>query len=92
MVGTVIRNEVNQRDKAIGSYFRQKDRISGDMIWGVFEKVSQSNASFNALDKLVIEFHSIRMLVGFWKAIKTNGRPLSVMAHLERSIVEAKAE
>ena len=32
------------------------------------------------------------MLVGFGRAIKSKCRPLSVMAHLKRSIVELKAE
>jgi hypothetical protein len=54
MVGLTIRNEVNVQDKAIGISFRQKDQLSEDVIWSVFEKVAQSNARFNALDKLVI--------------------------------------
>jgi len=32
------------------------------------------------------------MPVGFGRGIKTRGRPLSVMAHLKRSIIEVKAE
>jgi hypothetical protein len=63
------------------------------MIWSVFEKVSQSNSRFNASDKLVIEVHSVKIPVGFGRvAIKSKGRPLSVMARLKRSIVEVKAE
>ena len=54
MVGITIQNEVNQNDKAIGISFRRKDQLSGDVIWSVFEKVSQSNSNFNALDKLVV--------------------------------------
>jgi hypothetical protein len=44
MVGITILNEVNTQDKAIGFSFRRKDQISGDVIWSVFEKVSQSNS------------------------------------------------
>jgi hypothetical protein len=45
------------------------------------------------MDKLVIDVHSVKMPVGFGKkALKTKGRPLSVMAHLKRSIVEVRAE
>jgi hypothetical protein len=41
----------------------------------------------------VIEVHSVKMPVEFGKtALKTKGRPLSVMAHLKRSIVEVRAE
>jgi hypothetical protein len=60
-------------------------------VWSVFEKVTQSNARFNALDRLVITVHSVRMPVGFGR-VKTKGWPLVVMAHLKRNIVEVKAE
>jgi len=63
------------------------------VIWSVFEKVSQSNSRFSALDTLVVTVNSVRMPVGFGKsAIKSRGRPLSVMARLKTSIVEVKAE
>jgi hypothetical protein len=58
MVGVSIRNEDNQNDKAVGIRFRRKDQISGDVIWSVFEKVTQSNARFNAIDRLVVDVHS----------------------------------
>ena len=57
----------------------------------MFEKVSQSNARFNALDKLVVTVHSVKMPVGFGR-VKAKGRFISVMAHLKRNIVEIKAE
>jgi hypothetical protein len=60
-----IRNEENQADRAIGLSFRQRDHISPDVIWSVFEKVTQSNARFNVLDKLVVDIHSVAMPVGF---------------------------
>ena len=41
MVGITIQNEMNQNDKAIGMSFTRKDQLSGDVIWSVFEKVSQ---------------------------------------------------
>jgi len=63
--------------------FRRKDQLSADVIWSVFEKVSQLNSRFDALDTLVVSMHSVRMPVGFGKrAIKVTGRQLSVMAHL----------
>jgi hypothetical protein len=43
MVGISIRNEDNQNDNAVGISFRRKDQISGDVIWSVFENVTQSN-------------------------------------------------
>ena len=59
----------------------------------MFEKVSQSNSSFNALDTLVVTLHSVMMPIGFGKhAITSRGRPLYVMTHLKKSTVEVKAE
>ena len=66
--------------------------MSGEVIWSVFKKVSQSNSRFNALDTLVVTVHSVKMPVGFGYGIKIKGRPLSVMAHLKKSIVEVKDE
>jgi hypothetical protein len=57
----------------------------------VLEKVTQSNSRFNALDTLSIEGHAFRMPTGF-RRVKTKGRPLTLMAHLKRSIIEVKAE
>ena len=51
MVVITISNEVNVKDRAVGISFRRKDQITGDVIWTVFEKVAQSNARFNALDR-----------------------------------------
>jgi hypothetical protein len=92
-VGMSIQNRVNQNDKPIGISFTRKDQLSADVIWSLFEKVSQSNSRFNALDTLVVTVHSVKMPVGFGRcALKSRGRPLSVMAHLKQSIVEVKAE
>jgi len=66
--------------------------LAEEVLWNVFERVSQSNARFNALDTLVVTVHSEKMPVGFGYVIKTKGRPLSVMAHLKKSIVEVKAD
>jgi hypothetical protein len=54
MVGITIHNRVQQNDKPIGISFRRKDQLAGDVIWSIFEKVSQSNARFYALDTLVV--------------------------------------
>jgi len=93
MVGITVQNQVNQNDKAIGISFRRKDQLSGEVIWNVFEKVSQSNSRFNALDMLVVTVHSVKMPAGFERvALKSSGRPLTVMAHLKKSIVKVMAE
>jgi len=93
MVGMTIPNQLNQNDKPIGISFRRKDLLSAEVIWSLFEKVSQSSSSFNALDTLVVTVHSVRMPVGLGKnVLKSSGRPLSVMVHLKRCIVEVKAE
>ena len=41
MVGVTIHNEVNQSDRPVGISYRRRDKLSGDVIWSVFEKVSQ---------------------------------------------------
>jgi hypothetical protein len=95
MVGAAIRNEINQCDKTIGISLRRRDQISGNVIWSVFEKVSQSNSRFNALDTLTLDVHSVRKPVGFGfrgDGLKTKGRPLHVIAHLKKSIIEVKTE
>ena len=90
MVGIAIHNEVYQNDRLIGISFRRRDRLSGNVIWSVFEKMSQSNSRFHALDTLTV-VHSVRMPVGFGGS-KSKVRPLSVMAHLKKSIIEVEAE
>ena len=91
MVGITISNEVNVNDKAIGLSFRRKDQITPDVIWSVFGNVAQSNARFNALDKLVMTVHYVKMPIGHGR-IATKGRSLENMVHLKRNIVEVKAE
>jgi hypothetical protein len=78
-------------DKAVGISFRRKDQLSTEAIWAVFEKVIQSNARFKALYKLTIQIHAVRMPSGSGFA-KEKWRPLSVMAHLKKSIVEVNSE
>ena len=85
MVGITISNEVEVKDRAIGISFRRKDQITGDVIWSVFEKLAQSNARFNALDKLVMTVHSVKMPIGHGgTGIATKGRPLDIMVHLKK--------
>ena len=87
-----VRNEVNVKDKAIGIRFRRKNQLSPGVILNVWEKVTQSNSCFNALDMLILEIHSVKMQVGFGGDIKTQGRSLAALAHLKRSIVKVKSE
>jgi hypothetical protein len=90
-VGMTIRNEENQNDRPIGFSWRFKDQIAVDVIKSLFEKVVQSNARFNAIDKLVIEVHSVKMPVVFGR-LKTNGRPFKELIRGKRSVVEVNAE
>ena len=61
------------------------------MIWSVFEKVAQSNARFNALDKLVVTVHSVKMPIGHGGAgIATKDRPLDIMVHLKKVSYKSK--
>jgi len=91
MVGINIQNQVNQNGKSTGISFGRKGQLSGEVMWSIFEKVSQSNSRFNALDTLVVTVHWVKMSVGIVYGIKTKGRPLSVMAHHKINIVEVKA-
>ena len=93
MVGIAIHNESNQNDKPIGISFRRRDQLSVDAIWSVFERVTQSNSRFNAHDTLTVLLHSVKMPVVFGlqgNGIKTMERPISVMAHLKKGIVQEK--
>jgi hypothetical protein len=92
MVGISIHNADNQQGRPVGLSFRRRDQISRDVLWSVFEKVTQSNSRYQALDTLTFHPHSVRMPMGFGKVQKSKGRSLSVMAHLKRSIVEVRAE
>jgi hypothetical protein len=64
-VGLSITNEENVQDKAIGLSFRRKDQLTADVIWNVFQKVTQSNSRFNALGTLIVNVHAVKMPVGF---------------------------
>ena len=78
--------EDNMRHKAIGISFRRKDQLSADVILKVREMVTQFNSRFNALHKLVLEFHSVKIPVGFGSVMKTNGRQLDTLAHLKKAL------
>jgi len=83
MVGITIQNQVNQNDKPIGISFWRKDQLAVEVIWSVFEKLTQTNPRFNALDTLVVIVHSVKMPVYYGKhALKSTGTPISVMVHL----------
>jgi len=78
MVGITISNEVEVKDRAIGISFRRRDQITGDVIWSVFEKVAKSNATFKALDKLVMTVHSVKMPIGMAEESRQTGGRLSL--------------
>jgi hypothetical protein len=46
MVAISIHNADNRQDRPIRLSFRRKDQISRDVLWSVFEKVTQSNARY----------------------------------------------
>ena len=92
MVEITLQNREYQKDKPIGISNRCKDQLAAELILSLVQKVSQLNARFNALFNLIMTVHSVKMAVGFCKnAIKSRGRPLTVMAHLKTSVVEVKA-
>ena len=93
MVGVTISNEDNVQDKPIGIIFRRKGQLSEEVKWSMFEKVAQSNARFNAKDRLFFVVHTGKMPVGFGHtALRSKGRTLANLAHLKRSVIEVKAE
>jgi hypothetical protein len=95
MVGLTIHNEGTenqQKDKPIGFSFRRRYQLSTDVIWKLFEKVTQSNARFNALDPLVVTVHAVKMPLESGRAVKTEGRQLDALAHLKHSIVRVNAD
>jgi hypothetical protein len=65
MVGISIHNADNQQDKPIGLSLRRRYQISRVVLWSVFEKVTQANAKFQALDTLTFNVHSVKMPVDF---------------------------
>jgi hypothetical protein len=83
MVGISIHNADNQQDRPVGLSFRRRDQISRDVLWSVFDKVTQSNTRYQALDTLTIHMHSVEMPVGFGRAETSKGRTLLMMAYLK---------
>ena len=69
MVGITIHNRENHNDKPIGIRIRHKNQLAADLILTLVQKVSQSNAIFNVLDKLFMTVHSVRMPVGFGRGM-----------------------
>jgi hypothetical protein len=65
--------------------FRRKDQFSADLILNIWEKVTECSWRFNALDTLVLEVHSVKMLVGFGRSTKTRGRPVANLVHLNKA-------
>jgi len=85
MVGITIQNRVYQNEKPIGIRFRLRTSWRG-MLYCLWSKRFHNETRFNALDKLIMTVHSLRMSVVLGKrGLKRRGRPLSVMAHLKRS-------
>jgi hypothetical protein len=77
MVGISIHNANNQQERLVGISFRRRDLISREVLWSVFEKVTQSNARYQAYDTLTFHAHSVRMPAGSGKrAEKPKGRSL----------------
>jgi hypothetical protein len=84
MVGVTISNEVNEQDKPIGISFTRKDQLSEEVIWSMFEIVAESNARFNAMDRLIVVVHTVKMPVGFGRTAQgSKERTVSNLAHLK---------
>jgi hypothetical protein len=92
MVGITISNEENVQGKAIGIKFRRTDLLTPNITWSVFRKVAQSNARFNALNKLVLNIHYVKTPISNDGGIAAKDRPHTNMAHLKMGIVQVKAK
>ena len=69
MVGVTIHKEVQ-----FGISLRRKDQLSEEVMCSVFSKVAQSNARYNAMDRLIVVVQSVKMPVGFGrKSIRSKG-------------------
>ena len=82
LVGMRIRNTENVQ----GISFRHRDRLKPDVVWGVLDKVVQSNARFGLTDRLELHLVHVRMPAGNG-CKKTKGKSLDLM----RAIVVVKA-
>ena len=91
MVGITIHNEVNQSDKAMGFSSR---RISySQKSWRMFDKLSQPNSRYDALDTLIMVVNSYKMPVGFGgDAIKIKVHTARDHGSTKEKIVEVEAE
>ena len=58
----------------------------------MFSKVAQSNARYNAMDRLIVVVQSVKMPVGFGKTIRSKGRPLHEIVHEKKSIIRVKSD
>ena len=85
MVGITIQNSENENDKPIGICFRRKDQFYGGCYTVLGSK------AFTMKFQIDHDCNSVRMPVGFVRAIKSRDRPLKVMAHPKRSVMELKA-
>ena len=86
-------NAENQQDRQTGLSYRLRVQISRDVLWSVFENVTQSNARYQGLDTLTFHVFSFGMPVGSGKkAESSKGRPISTMSHIKRRIMEVKAK
>jgi hypothetical protein len=91
MVGITISNEENVDNKTIGLSFRKRDWITPDVVWSVFGKVANSNVTFKALDKLVLNIHYVKILIGNeGDEIPAKCRPLANMIYLKIVLLKLK--
>jgi len=84
MVGITTQNEVNQNHKTFGISFRRKNQLSAGMIWSASVKFRSLTLDLTPWT-LVVTVHSVKMPTAFGKhAIKSIGRPLSLMTQLKK--------
>jgi hypothetical protein len=91
LVGLRNLNTENVQDKMVGFSFRRREHQKPDVVWGVLEKVVQTNSWFGLSDRLEVHLDHVRMPVGNGKtAEKTKGRSLDVLRVIKKGIVKVK--
>ena len=77
------RKTENVEDKLVGIILRRRDRLKSDVVWGVIEKVIESNARFGLTNRLLVYLDHVKMPTGNGRD-KRKGRSLDVMSAIKK--------
>jgi hypothetical protein len=88
-----IHSADNQHDKPIVLSFRRREQISRDVLWSVFEKVTQSNARYQVRDTLTFNVNSVTRVVRELRSTDAIHRamPCKLFSHASRTTLGSPA-